>query len=78
MMRSIFDLLLFTDRRFELDEDMSLNIKEPSSLTNTFESDYTCAQCKSRQIFTTQEQNRSGDEGATTWYHCMRCKYKWK
>jgi DNA-directed RNA polymerase subunit M/transcription elongation factor TFIIS len=39
---------------------------------------YTCAKCSSKKILVTQEQLRSGDEGATTMYECKSCGKIWR
>lgn len=39
---------------------------------------FECPKCHSKKVLTSQEQLRSGDEGATTIYHCQICKFSWK
>lgn len=37
-----------------------------------------CPECKSENIHVDQQQMRSADEGATNFYTCIDCKFKWK
>lgn len=37
-----------------------------------------CSRCHSDNVFVETKQLRSGDEGATNLYTCLRCGSKWK
>ena len=37
-----------------------------------------CPNCKSENINCETKQIRSGDEGATNFYICIDCQYKWR
>jgi DNA-directed RNA polymerase subunit M/transcription elongation factor TFIIS len=51
--------------------------KEPEDITvdQIPDGPYRCAKCGSRKVITSQEQIRSGDEGATTVYNCQVCRH---
>lgn len=38
---------------------------------------YTCKRCGSTDTDSTEAQARKGDEGATTFIRCSKCKYSW-
>lgn len=42
------------------------------------EGEVTCGKCGCKKITKTELQTRSGDEGATTFYKCTKCKSRWK
>lgn len=42
------------------------------------EGEIVCRKCGSRKISKRSLQTRSGDEGATIFYHCVVCKSRWK
>lgn len=37
-----------------------------------------CGKCKSFKVLEMSMQTRSADEGATSFYACSECKYRWK
>lgn len=62
-------------RKEEQKESERLNGPDLNELPDSV---YSCSRCRSRKILTTQEQIRSGDEGATTIYHCKNCDHSWR
>jgi DNA-directed RNA polymerase I subunit RPA12 len=58
--------------------DISKYIRKTENLLlkNTY--NIKCPECKSNNIHVDQKQMRSADEGATNFYICLDCKYKWK
>jgi DNA-directed RNA polymerase subunit M/transcription elongation factor TFIIS len=52
-------------KRFNYTEDKKTNL--------AFTDLYTCKKCKGKKGVTRQMQNRSADEGATTWFDCYLC-----
>ena len=63
------------DRENEKKEEERL--KGPN-LDELPDSEHQCTKCKSHKVLTTQEQIRSGDEGATTMYNCQNCSHSWR
>jgi DNA-directed RNA polymerase subunit M/transcription elongation factor TFIIS len=41
------------------------------------ESNFSCPQCSSRNVQSSQHQIRSADEGSTTLFVCRNCSHKW-
>ena len=37
-----------------------------------------CGKCKSYKVLEMSMQTRSADEGATSFYSCSECKFRWK
>jgi len=37
-----------------------------------------CGKCKSFKVLEMSMQTRSADEGATSFYSCSECKFRWK
>lgn len=72
-----FDTEFFSfARKEEENSDVSSAKRVASSMMR--DSRYTCSKCKSRKIATSQEQTRSADEGATTFYECWNCGFVWR
>jgi DNA-directed RNA polymerase subunit M/transcription elongation factor TFIIS len=63
------------DRENEQKEEARLKGPDLNELPD---SEHQCIKCKSRKVLTTQEQIRSGDEGATTIYNCQNCSHSWR
>ena len=42
------------------------------------EGEVKCRKCGSRRVTKTELQTRSSDEGATTFYRCIKCQSRWK
>lgn len=42
------------------------------------EGDFVCGKCGSKKCYFTQEQDRSRDEGMTSYITCVRCKHRKK
>lgn len=63
------------DRENEQKEEARLKGPDLNELPD---SEHQCIKCKSRKVLTTQEQIRSGDEGATTVYNCQNCSHSWR
>lgn len=60
--------------KYKNDENAYLNFLEcPEVEEGMFE----CRKCKSKKIFTTSKQTRSGDESTTVFARCSNCKFGW-
>lgn len=66
--------IFFETEYFKADVDREASCK----IKDVPEGAYVCKKCGSKKVTTTQEQLRSGDEGATTIYECYECENTWR
>lgn len=84
MIYYFFDVLKMSDIQniINNDLDMSYDIKlfttkeEKTQVKNTV--NVKCPTCQSDNINLVQKQTRSGDEGATNFYTCLDCGFRWR
>lgn len=62
-----------------LHRDIAIEKVQTEDFTDLVEEgEVVCRKCGSRKISKRSLQTRSGDEGATIFYHCVTCKTRWK
>lgn len=62
-----------------LHKDIAIEKVQAEDFTDLVEEgEVVCRKCGSRKISKRSLQTRSGDEGATIFYHCVQCKSRWK
>ena len=62
-----------------LHRDIAIEKVQAEDFTDLVEEgEVVCRKCGSRKISKRSLQTRSGDEGATIFYHCVECKSRWK
>lgn len=62
-----------------LHRDIAIEKVQAEDFTDLVEEgEVVCRKCGSRKISKRSLQTRSGDEGATIFYHCVTCKSRWK
>jgi DNA-directed RNA polymerase subunit M/transcription elongation factor TFIIS len=70
-----------TMRRLFAGETLESALKVPQideKTTEVSEGVTQCGKCKSWKVLEMSMQTRSADEGATSFYACSECKYRWK
>ena len=70
-----------TMRRLFRGESLEDALKDPEVKEDTLEvaeGVTQCGKCKSFKVLEMSIQTRSADEGATSFYSCSECKYRWK
>lgn len=75
------DLIESIRKQINEDDDLRINIqayKSSQSTTMVKNTDKICPKCKEQNVNCITKQVRSGDEGATDFFTCLSCGYKWK
>ncbi|RLI47568.1 hypothetical protein DRO61_07765 [Candidatus Bathyarchaeota archaeon] len=69
-----FDAYPYEVYRLKQKEECSFTAQGPK----VQEGEFTCRKCKSKRCYWYQLQTRSGDEGMTVFYTCIKCKTRAK